>query len=95
MFRRNEENRDFVLKRTRSVVMRLDNSEDGYLHPLILQEERHGMRVVQKDFPDDYVDLFPVYSEMDYFAQEERAWNPFLIDFYLPEDQRQNFYTGR
>lgn len=95
MFRRNEENRDFVLKRTRSVFMRLDNSEDGYLHPLILQEERHGMRVVQKDFPDDYVDLFPVYNEMDYFAQEERAWNPFLIDFYLPADQRQDFYTGR
>ena len=95
MFRRNEENRDFVLKRTRSVVMRLDNSEDGYLHPLILQEERHGMRVVQRDFPDDYIDLFPVYNEMDYFAQEERAWNPFLIDFYLPQDQRQNFYTGR
>ncbi len=95
MFRRNEQNRVFVLKRARSIVMRMDNEEDGYLHPLILQEERHGLRVVQADFPDDYVDRFPTYNEMDYFAQEERAWNPFLVDFYLPPDQRQDFFVGK
>jgi type II secretory pathway component PulK len=95
MFRRNEESRVYVLKRVRSVMMRMDNGEDGYLHPLILQEQRYGMRIVQSDFPDDYVDLFPVYNEMDYYAQEERAWNPFFVDFYLPPDQRQNFYVGR
>ena len=95
LFRRNEETRVYVLKRVRSVMMRMDNGQDGYLHPLILQEQRHGLRVVQSDFPDDYVDLFPVYNEMDYFAQEERAWNPFFVDFYLPSDQRQDFYVGR
>ena len=95
IFRRNEETRVYVLKRVRSVMMRMDNGQDGYLHPLILKEQRHGLRVVQSDFPDDYVDLFPVYSEMDFFSREERAWNPFFVDFYLPSDQRQDFYVGR
>jgi hypothetical protein len=32
---------------------------------------------------------------MDQFAQEERAWNPFLVDFYLPKHQREQFYQPR
>jgi hypothetical protein len=32
---------------------------------------------------------------MDYFSQEERAWNPFLIEFYLPKEKRESFYQKR
>jgi hypothetical protein len=32
---------------------------------------------------------------MDSFAQEEQAWNPFLIDFYLSKEQRQQFYRPK
>jgi hypothetical protein len=30
---------------------------------------------------------------MDAFAQEDRAWNPFLVDFYLPKWQREQLLT--
>ncbi len=92
MFRRNDENRVFVLRRARSIVVRQDNGSDGYLLPLVLQEERRGLRVMAVDNPIHYLDLGFVYNEIDQFAQEERAWNPFLVDFYLPKHQREQFY---
>jgi len=75
--------------------VRRDDGDSGKLHPLILQEERHGLRVMPQDFPIPVEDLSYQFSEMDYFAQEERAWNPFLIEFYLPQDERQQFYFPR
>lgn len=95
MFRRNEENRVFVLRRSRSVVQRRDDGDSGVLYPLILQEERHGLRVVPVDLQEEVIDLRNTYQAMDQFAQEERAWNPFLIDFYLPQYQRDEFYLKR
>jgi len=84
VFKRNEERRIFVLRRARSILVRLSDREDDVLHPLILLEERQGMRVMPSDFPDDFNDL-DFYSSMDQlddFAQEERRWNPFFVDFY-------------
>lgn len=95
LYRRNDENRVFVLRRARTIVVRKDNGSDGYLLPLVLQEERHGIRIKPVDLQENYMDLGYVYSEMDAFAQEERAWNPFLVDFYLPKHQREQFYTRR
>lgn len=90
MFRRNEENRVFVLRRARSVLMRIDDGAEGKLFPILRFEERHGLRVVAPDLQDtmSVTDLSLRYSEMDSFAAEERAWNPFLVDFYLPKWQR-------
>ncbi|MGE3171762.1 MAG: hypothetical protein AB7O97_03990 [Planctomycetota bacterium] len=92
MFRRNEENRVYVLRRARSLVVRRDDGAEGKLYPLIRFEERHGLRVKPADDQDDpdnrLLDLNLQYSEMDMFAQEDRAWNPFLVDFYLPKWQR-------
>lgn len=95
MFRRSEENRVFVLRRSRSVVQRRDDGDSGVLYPLVLQEERHGLRVVPVDLQEEVIDLRNTYQAMDQFAQEERAWNPFLIDFYLPQHQRDEFYLKR
>jgi hypothetical protein len=92
MFRRNEENRVFVIRRARSILMRRDDGSNGKLHPILRWEERHGLRVLAPDLQDDpnnrVMDLTLQYSEMDAFAQEDRAWNPFLVDFYLPKWQR-------
>ncbi len=93
LFKRNEENRSFVMRRMRSVVIRLDNSQDGYLHPLILLEERHGLRVMPVDFDEDELDQIRLFDEMDQFSQEERAWNPFFLDFYLPKDRRETLFN--
>jgi len=95
LFLRNEENRAFVMRRARSVVVRLDDGADGTLYPIVRLEERNGLRVVAPDLQDDEPDLQFVYSEMDMFAQEDRAWNPFLIDFYLPKSEREQFYQGQ
>jgi hypothetical protein len=92
LYRRNEEKRVFVLRRARTIVMRRDNGSDGYLYPLVLQEERHGLRVMPVDLQDKNTDLSLTYSELDSFAQEDRAWNPFLVDFYLPPHIREQFY---
>jgi len=91
MFKRNEENRVFVLRRARSVLMRIDDGGEGKLYPIVRFEERHGLRVMSPDVPDDVSNLSAHYMDMDSFAQEERAWNPFLIDFYLPKWQRDQF----
>jgi len=95
LFKRNEEKRVFVMQRARSIVYRRDDGGTGQLVPLVLQEERHGLRVQPIDFQEEFVDRGAVYSEMDSFAQDEHAWNPFLVDFYLSKSQREQFYRPR
>jgi hypothetical protein len=63
--------------------------------PLVPFEERIGLRVMPVDLQDEALDLSLTYANMDQFAQEERAWNPFLIDFYLPKSLREQFYAPR
>ena len=98
LFKRSEEEkrRVYLLRRARSIVMRIDDGEEGQIVPLVPFEERIGLRVQPVDMQDEVVtDWTSQYLEMDQFSQEERAWNPFLIDFYLPPDIRQNFYSNR
>ncbi len=94
LFKRSEENRIYVMRRARSIVLRVEEG-DGSIVPIVPFEERIGLRVMPVDLQDDVPDLTVTYSEMDRFSQEERAWNPFLIDFYLPKSMREQFYTGR
>lgn len=94
LFKRSEENRIYVMRRARSIVLRVEEG-DGSIVPIVPFEERVGLRVLPVDLQDDMLDLTVTYSEMDRFAQEERAWNPFLVDFYLPKSLREQFYTGR
>lgn len=95
LYKRNEENRVYMLRRARSIVVRRDNGEEGQMYPLVLLEERHGLRLQPIDIQDQPPDPSAQYLDMDQFAQEERAWNPFLIDFYLPKHQREEFYRPR
>jgi hypothetical protein len=92
LFKRNEENRIYVLRRARSIVLRLEDGDAGRIVPLVPFEERVGLRVQPIDMQEDTPDLSYMYSEMDQFAQEDRAWNPFFIDFYLPKHIRDQFY---
>lgn len=92
LFKRSEENRVYVLRRARSIVLRVDDGADGQIVPLVPFEERVGLRVQPVDMQDEYVDYTLLYSDMDRFAQEDRAWNPFLVDFYLPQHLREQFY---
>ena len=96
LYKRSEQNRVYVLRRARAVVLRMDDGGDGKIVPLVPFEERHGLRLQPIDLQDEReIDLTLRYSEMDRFAQEDRAWNPFLIDFYLPSDTREEFYMPR
>ena len=98
LFKRNdsERKRIYLLRRARSVVRRLDDGEEGKILPIIPYEERVGLRVQPVDMQEEvFQDFGQSYLEMDQFAQEERAWNPFLIDFYLPPDVREGFYSFR
>jgi hypothetical protein len=95
LFKRNEDKRIYVLRRARAIVVRVDDGADGKIVPLVPFEERTGLRVMPIDIQPDAPDLSPVYNEMDEFAQEDRAWNPFLVDFYLRKDVRDNFYRPR
>ena len=44
---------------------------------------------------DVALDFTAQYMDMDQFAQDERAWNPFLIDFYMPKSVREEFVGNR
>ena len=88
VFKRNEENRVFVIRRSASLLVRLEDGEEMRLHPIVLLEDRAGLRVVPIDFPDRYEDELRRLSDIDQFAKEERAWNPFVIDFYKPRAER-------
>ena len=98
LYKRNEDEsrRVYLLRRARSIVMRFDDGADGKIIPLVPYEERIGLRLkpVEMQF-DQSIDFTVDYMDMDQFAQDERAWNPFLIDFYLPQDVRQDFYSNR
>jgi hypothetical protein len=95
LFKRSEEDRVYVLRRARSIVLRVDDGSEGKIVPLVPFEERKGLRLQPVDLQDEYVDRSFQYSEMDRFAQEDRAWNPFLVDFYLPKHQREQFYLPK
>ncbi|MFY9340849.1 MAG: type II secretion system protein GspK, partial [Planctomycetota bacterium] len=95
LFKRNEERRVYLLRRARATVLRFDDGADGLIVPLVPFEERVGLRVQPVDMQEEYTDFSVVYSEMDQFAKEDRAWNPFLIDFYLPQNLREQFYSPK
>ena len=86
MFKRKKD--AYVLRRVRSVVVRLDHDEEGVLYPLIRLEESAGRRVMPVDIVVDENDYLNRRYELDEFSREEEAWNPFLIDFYRPDWQR-------
>lgn len=90
--KRNEENRVYLLRRARSIVLRVDDGANGKIVPLVPFEERVGLRLQPIDIQQDYVDRSALYRDMDQFAQEERAWNPFYVDFYLTKEKREEFY---
>jgi hypothetical protein len=93
LFKRSEENRVYVMRRARSIVMRIDDGEEGKIAPLVPFEERIGLRIKPIDMQEEQPqDFSAIYAQMDQFAQEERAWNPFLVDFYLPRHVRDSFY---
>jgi len=91
MYKRNEQRRIFVMRRATSVLARFEDNGAASIHPLILLEERQGVRIQPLDFPDEYnsLDYQVQLDELDQFAQEERRWNPFYYEFYLPPEQRQ------
>tara|TARA_R110002072_G_scaffold139249_1_gene282700 strand:+ start:45713 stop:47332 length:1620 start_codon:yes stop_codon:yes gene_type:complete len=98
LFKRNEDesNRVYLVRRARSIVLRLEEGEEGKIVPLVPFEERIGLRVKPVEMQDDIaLDFAAQYMNMDQFAQQERAWNPFLIDFYMPQDIRQDFVSNR
>ncbi len=88
MLKRNEQTRSFVLRRTRSVMVRLEGEEEAKLHPLILLEDRNGLRIFPIDLPEQQgEELAARLIDMDYFTRQERDWNPFFLEFYLPQEE--------
>ena len=62
----------------------------------LLHEDRRGLRVVPIDIPEESA-MFDAtrFADMDAFSEEERAWNPFYIHFYRPDDERQQLFNYR
>ena len=98
LFKRNQDERHrvYLVRRARSIVMRVEEGEEGKIVPLIPFEERIGLRLKPVDMQNEQMlDFTQQYMDMDQFAQEERAWNQFLIDFYMPQEVRQEFIGNR
>ena len=86
MVKRSEEARVYVIQRRRQIVMRLEGSEEPILAPLVPLESRTGLRLKPTDFPEDEDLRRSMLDEMDSFSREEREWNPFFIEFWLPKE---------
>ncbi len=95
LYKRNEESRSFVLQRARSILVRVEGDDGAQIHPIVLHERRFGLRVLFEDPVDqrDLSDRASTYGEMDAFSQEEAAWNPFLLDFYRPQYERDELFN--
>lgn len=89
---RNAENRVYVLRRFRSVLFRQSGESGGTLYPIVLMEDRRGLRAQWQDFLPDENQRNYAYLDVDALAAEERANNPFLVEFYLPDEDRKEFY---
>ncbi|MEO0478644.1 MAG: hypothetical protein AAF196_04110 [Planctomycetota bacterium] len=90
---RDEESRTYVMQRARSVVLRADEDDGAVIRPIIGWERRYGLRLQPIDIQsNDLLDQSARNQEFDAFSQEERAWNPFLFDFYRPQDEREELY---
>lgn len=95
LHKRSDENRVYVLRRARAIVQRVDDGGTGKIRKLVGWEDRTGLRLQPVDLQENRPDLNGVYANLDQFAAEDRAWNPFLIDFYLPRHLRDEFYKPR
>ena len=84
-----------TFEKGKGIVRRFDDGEEGALYPIILNEERQGLRVMQPDFPEEERDRFAYFDQMDSFTQEERAWNPYYLDFYRPQHERDDLFNYR
>ena len=62
----------------------------------ISPEMKNAMRVMPIDFPDEWseLDYLSSLDEMDQFAQEERRWNPFFVEFYRVPDAHIGYLMG-
>ena len=71
------------MNRRRCVVVRLEGEEDTRLFPIIRLERCRGLRVMGVDFPEEEEEKrLLMQADMDAFANEERKWNPFFLEFY-------------
>ena len=96
IFKRSEENRTYVIQRARSTLVRLEGDEEPEIHPIVFLEARSGLRVMGEDDVDfDLTSRASRMAEMDAFSQEERAWNPFYVDFYRPDSEREELFDYR
>ncbi len=96
LHKRNEETRTYVMQRERSVLVRIDDGETGKMYPLVLHELRSGLRIMASDIlEEDLLSQSSRFAEMDTFSQEERAWNPFYVDFYRPKHEREQLFNYR
>ena len=87
IFKRNEEKRVFVIKRARRQVVRLEDG-DGSLFPLVPLTERSWLRIKPTDFPEkDEEERRKRADTMNEFSVEERAWNPFYLEFYTKKKE--------
>jgi len=90
IYKRDSEGRAFTLTHARMTLVRLEGSEEAEVQTILPLQEVDEFRVKIDDFPEEFDQTQT--NNLDYadpFLADEKAWNPFLIDFYDPR-KREN-----
>ena len=92
VYKRDESGRSFIVARARSVYLRAGEGENRSMTPVVPLHRVEELRVFQTDFPEEEEGLDP--QEVDEFAVESEAWNPFYLEFYDPEKRKERGIGG-
>ncbi len=85
VYKRDDAGKAYLVSRQRGVFLRAEAGEKQEMDPVTPMKRVSGIRLQMPDLPEDEMPESSLYEEdQNEFAEEERLWNPFFLDFYDP-----------
>ncbi|MDP6424241.1 MAG: hypothetical protein QGG14_05825 [Planctomycetota bacterium] len=89
--KRNDAGTAYSVTRARTTVVRVQDAEGWAVQTIVPLHKSDVFRLFLPDFPEEEEETRRMAEQdMEDFALEERAWNPFFPEFYDPE-QRERY----
>ncbi len=89
--KRNDAGTAYSVTRARTTVVRVQDAEGWAVQTIVPLHKSDVFRLFLPDFPEEEEEARRMAEQdMEDFALEERAWNPFFPEFYDPE-QRERY----
>lgn len=91
IYKRDEMGKAFSVTRAKTVVVRIPDGEESVVQELVPLHRTSTLRIQVVDYPDDEEDdrARERREMMDDFMREESQWNPFVREFFDPEQRER------